>query len=36
MNKRFRVRSVEFRVHEDSYEHGEGNLMRLLLCKHLA
>lgn len=27
MNKKFRVRSVEFRVHEDSYEHGEGNLM---------
>lgn len=27
MNKKFRVRDVEFRVHVDSYEHGEENLV---------
>ena len=27
MSKKFVVSSVEFRIHEDSYEHGEGKLL---------
>lgn len=29
MSKKFRVRSVEFRVHEDSFNDGEGNLLAI-------